>query len=261
MARRSRMPRRHALAIACALAGALAIPSTGTAALRATGLTVATRAAYDQVVVTFAGGRLGDHERQVEATDVAPGDGRAVVRVAGRGIAARPAIATGPGVTARLAGAPGAVRVVMTTPPGRSKFVQYRVDGSRTRLVVRLWRARVTPAARVLDDGCLRLTAWSGRGGGSARGLELQPLFEHALVLSARRAGAGGAALAERPLTAREGTFLPDFSGYATPGRWGGRLRAAPGAAVVPVMLEAWSTSAKDGSLRCLVQTPVNLRR
>jgi hypothetical protein len=256
-----RMPRRHALAIACAVAGALAIPSTGAAALRATGLTVATRAAYDQVVVTFAGGRLTGLERQVEATDVAPGDGHSVVRVTGRRIAARPAIATGAGVTARLAGGPGSVRVVMTTPPGRSKFVQYRVDGSRTHLVVRLWRARVAPAARVLSDGCLRLTAWSGRRGGSARGLELRPLFEHGLVLSARRAGAGGTALAERPLTAHQGVFLPDFSGYATPGRWSGRLRAAPGAAVVPVMLEAWSTSAKDGSLQCLVQTPVNLRR
>jgi hypothetical protein len=155
--------------------------------------------------------------------------------------------------------------VVLDTPMSRFKFVSYAVDGSRTRLVIRLWRATVASGARILDDGCLRLTSWNGHGGARAAGRELQPLFEHALVLSLRTEGAGGATVAERPLTATEGTFLPDFSGYATPGRWSGRLRVtlgSPGGTPpgLRAMLEAWSTSAKDGSLECLVQTPVILR-
>jgi hypothetical protein len=256
----------RALALAAA-AGAIvaAAPSAATAALTATGVSLAGRPAFEQVVVPFAGGTLTGLERQTDATDPAVADGRAVVRVNGRGITARPVTRTRGGVTARLVRRTGSVLVVLDTPTSAFKFVSYGVDGSRTRLVIRLWRATVSPAARVLDDGCLRLTSWNGHGGARASGRELRPLFEHALVLSLRAAGAGGATLAETPLTATEGTFLPDFSGYATPGRWTGRLRVtlgSPGGTPpgLRAMLEAWSTSAKDGSLECLVQTPVILR-
>jgi hypothetical protein len=143
--------------------------------------------------------------------------------------------------------------------PGRFKFLEYNVSVPRNVLVIDLWKARATRAATVLDDGCLRLTSWSGTGGRArARGLELQPLFEHGLVLSARAPGTAGSTLAERPLIATEGVFRPDFSGYAVPGRWGGSTPAVPG---LPrrAMLEAWATSAKDGSLECLVQVPIRL--
>jgi hypothetical protein len=260
----SRTSRALALAVA---AGALvaAAPSAASAALTATGVSLAGRPAYEQVVVPFAGGSLTGLERQTDAVDPAVADGRAVIRVNGRGITARPVARTRAGVTARLVRRTGSILVVLDTPMSRFKFVSYAVDGSRTRLVIRLWRATVAPGARILDDGCLRLTSWSGHGGARAEGRELRPLFEHALVLSLRTEGAGGATVAERPLTATEGTFLPDFSGYATPGRWSGRLRVtlgSPGGTPpgLRAMLEAWSTSAKDGSLECLVQTPVILR-
>jgi hypothetical protein len=253
-----------ALAGATALA-ALGAPSQAAAALTATGADVAARPAYHQVVIPVSGGTLTGLERQVDAPDPSPGDGRAVVRVNGPGITARAVTVRRGGVSVRLTRRPGSVLAILDGPPGGWKFVSYAVDGSRTRLVIRLWRTTLDARARILDDGCLRLTRWTARGVVRARGLELQPLFEHGLVLSLRREGAGGRTMALRPLTAIEGTFLPDFSGYARPGTWSGRLSVAVAAPIgtspaMRTMLEAWSTSAKDGSLDCLVQTPVILR-
>jgi hypothetical protein len=259
---RTRSRRRLTALAALAVATGLAAPATGMAALTATGVSLAGRPAYVQVVVTFGGGTLTGLERQVDALDPQVGDGRAVVRVNGRGITATAAPVARAGVRARVARRPGSILVLLDTPPGPFKFVSYDVDGARRHLVIRLWRATTSPAARILDDGCLRLTRWSGTRGATIRGLEREPLFEHGLVLSLRRTNAGETTLAERPLTATGGVFLPDFSGYASPGRWSGRL--SPAAAAVtppaPAMLEAWSTSAKDGSLECLVQTPVVAR-
>ncbi len=81
-------------------------------------------------------------------------------------------------------------------------------------------------------------------------------------MLSLREADAGATTLALRPVTATGGVLRPDFSGYRSPGRWSGRLSFAIAAPTgtppaLAAMLEAWSTSAKDGSLECLVQTPV----
>ena len=137
--------------------------------------------------------------------------------------------------------------------------MSYRVAGSRDRLVIDLWRATTARAARRLDDGCLRLVSWRGGAAPRVRGLELQPLFEHTVVTALRAEGAGGSTISLRPRTATGGVLRPDFSGYSRPGRWGGALpHNLP--AVQRAMLEAWSTSAKDGSLDCLVQVPVLLR-
>jgi hypothetical protein len=97
------------------------------------------------------------------------------------------------------------------------------------------------------------------RGAARVRGLEREPLFEHTVVTSLRAEGAGGSTIALRPRPSAGFRFRPDFSGYSRPGRFGGPLPysvAAPRRA----MLEAWAASAKDGSLQCLVQTPVLLR-
>jgi len=256
---RNRSRRRLAALAAVTLTSGLAVPATGLGALTATGVALSGRPAYEQVVVTFSGGTLSGLARQVDALDPAIGDGRAVVRVNGRGITAAPVSATRGGVRARLARRPGSILVLLDAPPGPFKFVSYAVDGSHRHLVVRLWRATTSSAARILDDGCLRLTRWSGHRGATITGLEREPLFEHGLVLSLRRANAGATTVFERPVTAVAGTFRPDFSGYATPGHWSGRLTptAAALGPAAPAMLEAWSTSAKDGALECLVQTPV----
>ena len=264
MSRPSSRRRLTALA-ALAVAAGLIAPATGLGALTANRVSLSGRPAYQQVVVSFGGGTLTGLARQVDALDPAVGDGRAVVRVNGRGITAARVSTTRAGTRARLARRPGNILVLLDAPAGRFKFVSYAVDGSRRHLVIRLWRATLSPAARILDDGCLRLTKWSGRVGATVKGLERKPLFEHGLVLSLRTANAGGKTIFEKPVTATEGIFLPDFSGYATPGHWSGKLTFAPvgpaaTAPVVPAMLEAWLTSAKDGALECLVQTPVIAR-
>jgi hypothetical protein len=256
-------PRTASLLGLCALAAAavlaLALAPRASAQLTATDLRVASNPRVVRVIVDFAGARLTGLARQVDAVDPGIADGRGLVRVNATGITSGAAPATGAGVTASVARRRGSIVVRVQGAAGRFKFLQYKVSVPRNVLVIDLWKATADRAATVLDDGCLRLTSWSGTGGrGRARGLELQPLFEHGLVLSLRAPGAGGSTLALRPLVATEGTFLPDFSGYAVPGRWSG---ATPLVGGLPrrAMLEAWSESAKDGSLDCLVQVPVRV--
>jgi hypothetical protein len=74
-------------------------------------------------------------------------------------------------------------------------------------------------------------------------GRELRPLFEHTVVVRLR--DARGRQVLVRPLTAANG-------------RWAGSFRYRVDANG-PGTLEASSMSAKDGSLECLVQTPVSL--
>ncbi|WP_217912874.1 hypothetical protein [Miltoncostaea marina] len=252
-------PRRLAPLLAgAALAAGLALPTAAVGALRATDVTLSGNASVARAVVAVDGGTLSGLERQVDALDPSPADGRAVVRINAAGIRTTAGEATRDGVRVRVRGRPGNLVVLLDAAPGRFKFVSYRVPGSRDRLVIDLWRATTARAAQRLDDGCLRLVSWRGGAAPRVRGLELEPLFEHTVVTSLRAEGAGGSTISLRPRTAVGGVFLPDFSGYRTPGRWGGPLpHSLP--AEQRAMLEAWSTSAKDGSLDCLVQVPVVL--
>jgi hypothetical protein len=248
-----------AAAIAAAALIALALAPRVSAQLTATDLRVASTPKVVRVVVDFAGAQLTGLERQVDAVDPEISDGRGLVRVNATGIGSGATPASGAGVTARVVRRPGSIVIRVDGAAGRFKFLEYNVSVPRNILVIDLWKATAARAATVLDDGCLRLTRWSGTDGRArARGLELQPLFEHGLVLSLRAPRAGGSTLGLKPITATEGTFLPDFSGYATPGRWRGATPPIPG---LPrrAMLEAWSTSAKDAALECLVQVPVRI--
>lgn len=254
-----RRPRSVVVVVTLAVAAGLAAPAGALGALAATDATVSGRAATQRVVVAFAGGALTGLARQVDTPDPSPADGRATVRVNATGITSTAAPVTRDGLTVRIIRRPGDIVVRLDGPPARFKFVSYRVAGGRDRLVIDLWRATTRRAAAILDDGCLRLTGWRGGAAPRVRGLELEPLFEHNVVTSLRADDAGAATIALRPRTATGFRFLPDFSGYSRPGRWGGPLPhplTAPGRA----MLEAWSSSAKDGSLECLVQVPVLLR-
>jgi hypothetical protein len=238
---------------------ALALAPRASAALTATDLRVTSSPKAVRVVVSFAGARLTGLARQVDAPDPQIADGRGLVRVNATGIGSTATPVSAHGVTARVSRRAGSIVVRVDGARNRFKFLQYRVSVPRNVLVIDLWTATAAGTATALDDGCLRLTRWSGtQGRGSARGLELQPLFEHSLVLSLRAPGAGGSTLAERSLTARPGVVRPDFSGYLSPGRWAGATAAVSG---LPrrAMLEAWSASAKDGSLECLVQVPVRV--
>jgi hypothetical protein len=238
---------------------AAVLAPSAAAQLTARDLRVTSNAKVVRVIVEFTGARLTGLERQVDAIDPAVADGRGIVRVNATAIVALAFPRRGSGVAARVTERPGSVLIRVDSLPGRFKFLEYNVSVPRNVLVIDLWRARATRAATVLDDGCLRLTSWSGADGRArARGLELEPLFEHGLVLSARAPGTAGSTLAERPLVATQGVFRPDFSGYAAPGRWRGSTPPVPGPPR-RAMLEAWATSAKDGSLECLVQVPIRV--
>ena len=144
----------------------------------------------------------------------------------------------------------------MVAAPGRFKFLEYNVSVPRNVLVIDLWKASAAAAAKVLDDGCLRLSSWSGHGQRPGPGPRAAAALRARPGAVASAPGAGGSTLAERPLVATEGTFLPDFSGYAVPPDAGAAAPTIPG---LPrrAMLEAWAASAKDGSLECLVQVPI----
>jgi hypothetical protein len=249
------------IALAAAGLGAVAavLAPAASAALTAQSITMRGTAATERVVVAFSGGRLSGLERQVDTPDPGPGDGRATVRVNGRGITSVAPAAARAGVRVRIGRRAGSIVVLVTAAPGDFKFISYNVSGRRDRLVIDLWRATTSHAAAILDDGCLRLTAWRGGDRPAVQGLELEPLFEHTVVASLRAAGAGESTLALNPLTATGFRFRPDFSGYLRPGRFAGPIPVTV-TAPLRVMLEAWSASAKDGSLECLVQTPVLLR-
>lgn len=251
------------LALAGALAAvaliALALAPRADATLTATDLRISSNAKVVRVVVQFAGAGLTGLERQTDSLDPEIADGRGVVRINATGIGSSASAATGAGVRARIGRRPGTIVVLLDAAPNRLKFLQYKVSVPRNVIVIDLWKATADGAATVLNDGCLLLTNWTGTNGRArARGLELVPLFEHGLVLSLRAPGAGGSTLGLKAITATEGTFLPDFSGYAIAGRWRG---GTPPIAGLPrrAMLEAWSSSAKDGSLDCLVQVPVRV--
>ncbi len=242
--------------LACA---AVAVPTASAGGTSVSDVTVTDRAATVRVVVSVTGGTVSAREGVVQAIDAEPGDGRAVIEIANAGIPAPGTVASGSGVQVRLAASPSGARIVLDGARRAFKFVSYKASGRGDRLVIDLWKG--TGARRdmqVLNDGCLRLTGWNP-GNGLARlvGLELTPIFEHNVVLSVR--DAQGRRVGLRPVTATEGTFKADFSGYLKPGRWNGNVPYTVGEPRRG-LLEAWSSSARDGALECLVQVPVVLR-
>jgi hypothetical protein len=242
---------------------ALWTPRPAAAALTADSIRIVNRPASVRAIIHFRGARLTGLANQVDTIDPDITDGRAVVRVNAAGIRTIAPAAGRAGVVVQIARRSGHIVVLLderAASAGRFKFVSYRTSTPRNVLVIDLWKATTRRAATIRADGCLSITRWGGGSEGtSARGRELQPLFEHNLVLSLRLEGAGGATVALRAVTARPGRFRPDFSGYSVPGRWSGTLRHSV-SGPTRAMLEAWSSSAKDGSLECLVQVPVVLR-
>lgn len=220
-------------------------------------ITITDRPAYVQVTVELSRGTVSPREGQVEALDPSVEDGRGSVLVTARGASVIGGQQTRLGVTANASVSRRGPLLSLRAASGRFAFVSYEASRGRT-LVVRLWKSDpVFPGAIRRADACLRITAYAGTTGRvSARGLERRPLFEHGLVLQLR--DAAGRSVGLRPITAREGTFRPDFSGYLRPGTWSGTVthrvtRRQRG------VLQAWVTSARDGSLECLVQVPVTL--
>ena len=231
----------------------------------ASGIHISKRPAAVRVAISLPPGTdLGAQTSDIEAPDAAPLDGRAAIRVRAPGLRVRSRNATGAGIRVRLRPRSNGLTVLVSGRTHTLKFISHGRSSGR-RLVIDVWRNTTAARARILNDGCLKLTRWATTPGiATARGRELTPLFEHGLVLSLRREGPGRTTIAQTPVTATEGVFRADFSGYRIPGRWNARLPftpvPAPGTNRARAMLEAWSSSARDGSLDCLVQTPVIVR-
>jgi hypothetical protein len=227
-----------------AAAIALASPAAASADLTATGVRIGDRPAAVRVVVDFSGGRLQLGE--VIATDPAPGDGRARLRLTRRGVRTRAAARRAHGVRVRVVQGRGRISVRIAAASGRFKYVAVSALRGPERLVIDLYRSRPpSPEAEIRSapDGCLALTSVRREGRRFVvRGRE-QDLFEHALVLRVR--DSSGRVVASRPLT-------------AAAGRWRGSVRYRVGAGQAGT-LEAVAHSAKDGSLDCIVQVRVRL--
>ena len=225
----------------------LAAPAAhGQGVLTATGIRIGNHPAFVRVVVDFEGARLRDN--QVLAADPSPFDGRARVRVSGRGIDADADPERAHGVSARVVQRDDAVVLRLRADERRFKYLGYLVLHGPERLAVDLWKARPPrPAAEFLrapQGGCLTLGGYAVRPGfARAHGTE-QGIFEHMFQLALRRAGGG---------------VVRAVGVTSSAGEWRRRLRYSVGRRQAGT-LEAVDLSEKDGSLACIVQVAVILR-
>ena len=231
--------------LAAALVALALVPGAGsTVSLTATGVRAGHHPAYLRVVVDFADGDLMRYEPTLLDPEIWK-DGSIRLEVAHRGIRTDVRGATVQGVRVEIAQRAGRLVLRLVSEPHRFKYVSYRVLDSPERLAIDLWKSRVpTRVATIRDDGCLRITGYTGGPGVSMTGRELVPLFEHTVVVRLR--DRNGKLLGQRPLIAANGRWGTSFT-YSV---------SRPQRATV----EAVSESAKDGGLECLVQVPVLLR-
>ena len=196
-----------------------------------------------RVVVTFAG--------RLQITDVvavdrsAFGDGSARVLVRGASTATTRSVHPD-GVDVRLARAAGGLVIRFDTAARRFKYLGYRILRRPERLVVELWKS--APPAEPLRrgfGGCLTLARWVvGPGTVNASGSE-RNLFEHMFVVTVRNAS---------------GHVVGKHGVASVGGRWSTKLSYNV-AQTQRGTLEAVDFSEGDGSLVCLAQVRVTLRR
>ena len=225
------------------------VPALGAGAttgkVRAVALHGVDKPSVVRVVVTFEG-RL--QITDVVAVDHSPfGDGsaRVLVRRAGFFPATPPKVHPD-GVDVRLASASGGLLIRFGAAAHRFKYLGYRILRRPERLVVELWKS--APPAEPLRTGfggCLALARWTvGAGTVSASGSE-RNLFEHMFVVQVR--DGSGRVVGKRGVA-------------SVGGRWNTKLSYKVAQAQRGT-LEAVDFSEGDGSLVCLAQVRVTLRR
>jgi hypothetical protein len=232
------------LAALAAIIGAAA-PAAASASLTATGARIGAQPGFTRVVVDFSGATLEINE--AEATDPLPADGSARIEIRHAGIAARAVDLSGHGVRVRISRpASGRAVIVLKSTPGTFKYVRTTALHGPERLVLDLYRSAPPSAAaevRSAPNGCLALKSVQRSGRVFlVRGVE-RDLFEGSFALVVR--DARGRVVGQRTITAR-GAWRKGV-GYR------GVSRAQAGT------IEAFASSAKDGSVACLVQRRVSL--
>ena len=224
------------------------VPALGAGAttgkVRAVALRGVDKPSVVQVVVTFAG--------QLQITDIVAvdrspfGDGSARILVRGASSTAAPPNVHPGGVDVRLARAAGGLVIRFNAAAHRFKYLGYRILRRPERLVLELWKSAPPPESlRRGFGGCLVLGRWAvGAGTVSASGSE-RNLFEHMFVVQVR--DGGGRVVGKRGVA-------------SVGGRWNTKLSYKVAQAQRGT-LEAVDFSEGDGSLVCLAQVRVTLRR
>lgn len=238
-------PARRCAAAAVAIATAFAVAPASAAALNANDVRIGSSPAFVRVVVDFSGGIVQLNE--VMVLDTTPADGRARVELRRDGVTATPVVRSGQGVTAELIQRTDAIEVRLTSDPRTFKYIRTTALTAPQRLVIDLYRSRLPATGGNIRTGpssCLRLTSVARDGRRfRVRGVE-RNLFEGSFVIRIR--DAAGRVVGRRVMTAR--------------GAWSALVPypiLPPQAGTV----EAVASSAKDGSLACIVQQRVMLRR
>ena len=238
------MRRAGPAAILVAMAVAPAAQA-GPAPLTATNIRIANHAGTIRVVVDFTGGRVQPGE--VVATDPNPfPDGFVRLPLTRPGVKTTAAPVREHGVFARIAQGSGRITIRLSGADRRFKYVGYFALRSPDRLVLDLHKSRPASEAAEITrgrGGCLTLGDHAaGRRRVSASGRE-RDLFEHSFAVVLRRRD--GRIHKLRGITAFDRRWSTSFR-YRQIARQTGTL-------------EAVSTSAKDGTLDCLVQTRVRM--
>jgi hypothetical protein len=225
----------------CIAASALAL--WGSAVLAATAQ-ITDDPALVRALITVRGGRL--RSAGVTATDTAPADGRARLRLHLAAAHAPAAPTAAHGVRVRIARSTGGFTIYISVAARRFKYLGYRVLHRPERLVVELWKsAPPSPQAHARQGrgGCLTLRqVLAPPGRITASGRE-NGLFEHSFSLVVRRAD--GRVAARRAVVAAQGRWSARI-GYTSARREAGTV-------------EAVARSPKDGALACLAQARVVL--
>ncbi len=230
-----------------ALAAILAASAPGSAAasLTVSGGHIGTQPGFTRVVVDLTGGAFEINE--ADATDPSPSDGLARVEIRHAAIAVRAFDLFGHGVRMRVSRpAAGRAAIVLSSAAGAFKYMRVSGLHAPQRLVIDLYRAAppaVAAEVRSAPNRCLVLR--SIRRSGRVllvRGVE-RDLFEGTFQLVVR--DARGRVVGRRTITAR-GAWRKGVGYRGVKSRQAGTV-------------EAVASSAKDGSLACLVQRRVSL--
>ena len=166
------------------------LPASASAALTAKRIRIAPHTGFVRVVVDFTGAALAFND-----ANMAPGNidtqGRARLDITKAGATTTAAAASGSGANVSIVRVAGGLRVRITSPARRFKFLGYTVLHSPERLVIDLYRR--ASLAQLATGGCLTIlpTTTSTSGRVTVRGTVTTRIFENNFRVRLRRSNGG----------------------------------------------------------------------